>query len=115
MDIDLKLVGLHHSMWCIKLNQYVNGNTEIPPAPSHTQCELGKWIYSDGQSKYGKMPVFSRLEQEHQQLHQIAQEIISQKSQGNIQEAKRLLLQLEEKSDTVVSLIKQLDKIVNQK
>ncbi|HIK36381.1 MAG: CZB domain-containing protein [Geminocystis sp.] len=115
MDIDLKLIGLHHFMWCIKLNQYVNGNTETPPAPSHTQCELGKWIYSEGQSKYGTMPEFVSLEREHQQLHKVAQEIIFLRSGGNIPEAKKLLHKLEEKSNVVVSLIKQLDSKINQK
>lgn len=114
MDIDLKLIGVNHNIWCMKLNQYVNSDSAIPPAMSHRECELGKWLYSTGLSTYGSLSDLMKLEKTHQQFHELSQKIMKFKQQGDVNGARKLLFELEDKSDEVINLIRSVDKQVNK-
>lgn len=105
MDINLKLVGANHNIWCMKLNQFVNSNTDAPPVKSHRDCEMGKWLYSVGLSKYGQIKDITTLEKVHQQLHTLSQEIVNLKNSGNVNEARQKLFVLQDYSDQIIKLV----------
>lgn len=113
MKPNLSLIGVNHNIWCMKLNSFVNTNSDAPPVLSHRDCELGKWLYSSGLSKYGHITDLKALEQNHQQLHSLAQKVVDLKSSGNINQARQELFVLQDYSDKVIDLLGKLKNKIN--
>lgn len=83
-------------------------------AVSHHDCELGKWLYSDGQANFGSMPEFRELERKHAKLHSYVRGIINMKNAGDITGAENEFKLLNETSEKVVQLLDELDRKVSK-
>jgi methyl-accepting chemotaxis protein len=67
----------------------VAGKRELTRADiaDHTQCEFGKWYYSQGRELFGQLPVFQLLGSQHEAVHVLAQEIAGQYGNGERRQA----------------------------
>ena len=54
-------------------------------------CALGKWIYGAGGQRYGQLPLFSQLVEQHKTFHLETGRIAELVNAGKTEEANRLL------------------------
>lgn len=101
VDENEKLDGLSlndiiksHMDWKVRLNDYLDGNSsenlEAANIRPDNLCVLGKWVYGDGQKKYGNSPEWNKLRETHAHFHQCAAGIIDEHS-SNPESAKQQL------------------------
>ncbi len=73
-----------HSAWKMKLSNYISNpdkSLKHEEVCLDNKCELGKWIYSDG-DKYNKESEFITLKNEHAKFHKAAAEVIKKADSG---------------------------------
>jgi len=101
-----------HLLWKSRLRDFLNGQKTLTAAEatSHKDCTLGKWLYSSGLEKFGKLPEVQQLESRHQQLHQSVGEVISLKTSGDTKGAERELARVDVVSSQIVSLLAGLER-----
>lgn len=82
-----------HIAWKQKLKGIIDGTgTEVldPTKVSRDdQCPLGKWIYSEGQQKFGGMAGFQELVSSHAHFHKCAGHTLELALDGKYQEAEK--------------------------
>lgn len=101
-----------HSQWKIKLLTAVNGG-EVPDQAKccvDNQCDLGKWIYNEGQKAHGARPEFIALRETHKKFHGTVGEVIDLVSQKKVADAKKNILEgaFYQRSKDVVKAISDL-------
>lgn len=84
-----------HQNWKIKLKKYLEDTSEEILDYNYVcldnQCILGKWIYSNGQYKYGDFEIFKNLIEYHKNFHISAGKIIELVNNNNKIEAENIL------------------------
>ncbi len=117
MSLDFMSARLKHASWKLKLRDFLDGKPGLTAAQatSHRDCDLGKWLYSDGLSKFGAVPEMKILEREHESLHKLIKSIVDLKSAGKPQEAEAEFLKVEPISKKIVELLAGLEATVNKK
>lgn len=74
-----------HASWKMKLKLYIqkpDGSLSSEVVSKDNLCELGKWIYGEGEIKYGKHPEFSSLKKNHTLFHKCAANVIKKVDSG---------------------------------
>lgn len=104
---DFAVARIMHVAWKNGLRSFLDGKETITEeqAVSHTDCELGKWLYSEGMAKYGTMPEMQELEKVHTELHSIIKKVIFLKYSGDISDAEQELAKMEPISMKIVDLL----------
>lgn len=54
-------------------------------------CLLGRWLNGPGQSRYGDLPSFIQLREQHSRFHNLACEVLELSSSNRLAEAKCLM------------------------
>lgn len=79
----------------LRLKLYLSGSSEEVFSPSivcsDRHCNLGRWIYSKGNTHLGRYPGFSALRTHHKVFHMTASNIISLMQADKKLEAEELL------------------------
>jgi hypothetical protein len=109
-----------HLIWKFKLRRFLDGEDALTmeQAVCHTECDLGKWLYSEGLKRYAHLPEMEELERVHFALHQEVKNIIHLKENGKYEEANTAYAHLLSISDKLVCLLDYLaniDKIEQKK
>lgn len=95
LDLDIDNAIAAHENWNLRLLAYVRGisNEVWDPAEvcSDKNCELGKWIYSQGYQYFSGEPAFASLVRYHSQFHFHASNIVTLHQLGEIERAEREL------------------------
>jgi len=104
---DFAVARVMHIAWKSSLRSFLDGKESMTEeqAVSHKDCDLGKWMYSDGIAAYGKMPEMQELEKVHEDLHAIVRRVIQLKHAGDNAGAERELSKLESVSQRIFSLL----------
>ncbi|NOT87349.1 MAG: CZB domain-containing protein [Lysobacter sp.] len=93
LDLDVA-IGAHRN-WKDRLTNYLEGHSSEDLRPEvichDDRCDLGKWIYSDGQKQLGQYPMFIELRAVHKIFHQQASSVVALHQSGKIDAAKWLL------------------------
>ena len=80
-----------HIKWKLRLKGVIDGTgTEVldPRTVSKDdQCVLGKWLYSEGQQKFGNLPAFKDVVTSHAHFHQCAGHTLELALEGKNAEA----------------------------
>jgi methyl-accepting chemotaxis protein len=107
---DFQVFSLKHSMWKAKLRDFLEGKQSLPreKAVSHEDCDLGKWLYSEGLKKYEKIPGMLKLVKVHEDLHATVRKIISLKESGDSSSAEVEYMKIGPTSDELVSLLNEI-------
>ena len=89
MNFDFMGAKLKHTKWKLRLRDFLDGKPGLTAAEatSHRDCELGRWLYADGLTKYGAVPGMRQLVSEHEKLHQTVKRIVELKDAGRTVEA----------------------------
>jgi methyl-accepting chemotaxis protein len=104
---DFAVARVMHVAWKSSLRSFLDGKESMSPeqAVSHRDCDLGKWLYSDGMSEYGSFPEMQELEKVHIDLHAIVKRVIQLKQSGDKATAEQELAKLESVSQKIFSLL----------
>jgi hypothetical protein len=73
-----------HVQWKTKLASYIakpDKSLNADTVAKDDQCELGKWICSEGQ-KFAKLPEFQRLAADHTRFHAAAADVVRKANAG---------------------------------
>jgi methyl-accepting chemotaxis protein len=87
MDFDGAILA--HVEWKTKLRAYMtksDGSLKSSMVAQDSQCNLGKWIYSDG-IKYSALPAYQELKAEHAKFHKSAAKIVDLVNAGKLADA----------------------------
>ncbi|MEO5345400.1 MAG: nitrate- and nitrite sensing domain-containing protein [Magnetococcus sp. YQC-9] len=73
-----------HLKWLGRLENVIRGRTVLAPeqVASGRECDFGKWYYSEGSERFGRLPVFQELGQVHLTVHETAREVVGLVQQG---------------------------------
>jgi methyl-accepting chemotaxis protein len=98
---------LKHSSWKMKTRAFIDGREPMNEneAVSHRDCELGKWLYSEGLKQYGNIPEMSELERVHEGLHNNVRAIISKKKAGDDEGAEEAYRELSAASAKILAML----------
>jgi hypothetical protein len=107
---NFQVFSLKHSIWKAKLRDFLEGKQSLTreKALSHKDCDLGKWLYTDGLKKYEKIPGMQKLEKVHEDLHATVRKIIFLKESGDPLAAEVEYKKIEPISDELVSLLAEI-------
>ncbi|MCX6147033.1 MAG: CZB domain-containing protein, partial [Candidatus Kapabacteria bacterium] len=78
---------------------------------SHKDCDLGKWMYSEGLEKYSQYPDMKKLEMIHSDLHKVIKNVVNWKLVGDISAAENELTKMNTISSEIVGLLDNLSKV----
>lgn len=111
---DFAVARVMHIAWKSSLRSFLDGKESLTEeqAVSHKDCDLGKWLYSDGMASYGSMPEVQELEKIHTELHSIVKRTIEMKRSGDSSAAENELSKLEPISQKIFSLLVEIEKKV---
>jgi methyl-accepting chemotaxis protein len=104
---DFAVARVMHIAWKSSLRSFLDGKESMTEeqAVSHKDCDLGKWMYSDGMAAYGTMQEMQELEKVHTDLHTIVKKVIQLKNSGDNPAAEQELSKLEPVSQKIFSLL----------
>jgi methyl-accepting chemotaxis protein len=110
-EIDFARVKMSHRSWRVKLRSFLDGREDLDAfqLASHRTCELGKWIYGAGMSRYGQLSEFEQLEKTHQQMHGRVKLVVEAKHAGKLDEAEAGFAHVVEAAEQVVALLDKLE------
>ncbi|CCQ12685.1 hypothetical protein PALB_36250 [Pseudoalteromonas luteoviolacea B = ATCC 29581] len=80
-----------HKAWLSSLEQTIAHGTPFTKAKDPHQCEFGRWFYSFKTENDDLKALLARFEEPHNQLHQLADKLISLCDEGNKKDALQLL------------------------
>lgn len=117
MALDLTSAKLKHASWKHKLRDFLDGKSALTAAQAtdHRQCELGKWLYAEGLTKYAAIPEMKQLEHEHEALHGLIKTIINFQHAGKVDEAEAEFAKVEGVSKRIVGLLTAIEAKVDRK
>lgn len=85
-----------HIKWKLRLKGVIDGSgTEVldPRTVSKDdECVLGKWLYGEGQKKFGTLTVFNELVSSHAEFHKCAGHTLELALEGKTPEAEKELI-----------------------
>jgi len=113
--LDFSLAKLHHQLWKMRLRLFLDDMEKLTVAEaiSHKDCQLGQWIYSEGQSNYGNESDMIKLEQVHADFHQEIRQVVQLKTDGKNTQAEAEYQKVVPLSDQVVDLLESLNQKIN--
>lgn len=106
-----------HLEWKTKLQSFLKTGTGLTSAQASSEkdCELGKWLYSEGLKHYGALPEMAKLEMAHKSMHAAVRDTIKAKETGDTDGAHAGLEKVNKLSAEVVQLLTTVEtKVKNQ-
>ena len=109
---DFAVARVMHIAWRSSLRSFLDGKESMSEeqAVSHKDCDLGKWLYTDGMPAYGTMPEIKELEKIHIELHAIVKRVVQLKKSGDTAAAEQELAKLESVSQKIFLLLVTIEK-----
>lgn len=106
IQLDFEQARAKHLLFKAKLRSILYGiEVEEGPVVSHTECAVGKWIYSHALSAYGSLSEMHELEKVHENLHSTAKKLVELYKMGKVEEARLGLTEIESIADNLVQLL----------
>ena len=112
---DFAVARVMHIAWKSSLRSFLDGKESMSEeqAVSAKDCDLGKWLYTDGMSSYGKMPEMQELEKVHTELHSIVKRVVQLKQSGDNAAAEKEVAKLDSVSQKIFLLLVSIEKKID--
>jgi methyl-accepting chemotaxis protein len=109
---DFAVARVTHIGWKASLREFLDGkgSLTLEQAVSHKECDLGKWLYSEGLTKYGDMPEMKEFEKVHIELHAIIRKVVHLKDSGDASAANKEYEKMDKISSKIFSLLVTIEK-----
>ena len=106
LDVEILKRVIDHAIWMDNVAKSLEGKSDWVPT-DHTQCNLGKWYYSEGRrviDKYGAraVDIFNSIESAHARLHTLGITAIKLQKEGKPEEAFRKAVEMYDSSKEIV-------------
>nr|CRH07409.1 Putative methyl-accepting chemotaxis sensory transducer [Candidatus Magnetococcus massalia] len=91
---DVEAVKKAHLNWLTRLSHVIMKRIELKPeeVTSAHDCELGKWMDSEGQSKFSNMPEFTNATKVHEDIHKLAKDVVIACGEDDLAKAHQLFI-----------------------
>jgi methyl-accepting chemotaxis protein len=85
----LSIAKADHVMWVRRVNQALRGKISVTGSEltDHHTCRLGKWYYSRGVERFGRIQAFHTLEPIHAEVHKTGKHIVDLANAGQMEQA----------------------------
>jgi diguanylate cyclase (GGDEF)-like protein/PAS domain S-box-containing protein len=110
-DLPVLYAGVEHRAWIKALESYLTGKRTTPLPLDIHQCRFGKWLDTEGRTRYGTQPSYLAVEQTHRQVHDLALELTELQTKGETAEALGRLGELHDLKDVLIGQLKVLEKM----
>lgn len=105
----LEVVKIDHVIWKMNVFEMINQGRFDQQVNKHTECRLGKWYFGSPASKRLKNDAtFQAINQPHQAVHESGAKALKAGLENDFDAMVGYLSDMEEASNSVVSLIEQL-------
>jgi len=113
--LDLELAKSQHLRWKARLRGFLDGKETLTEqqVTSHRDCDLGKWLYSEGISRYGHLPEMQELERIHAELHDTVRRVVQLHRSGQKDSANREFMKIEPISQRIIQLLTHLENLIS--
>lgn len=110
ISLDFEQAKAKHLLFKSNLRSILYG-LEVNEAPvvSHTECAVGKWIYSHALKTYGHFQEMHEVEKVHADLHRTAKILVEKYHAGQVEAARNGLVNIEKIAENLVSLLTVLE------
>lgn len=110
-SVDFQQAKAKHLAFKSRLRAILYGQQIEPTATVLSQyaCEVGKWIYGHALIAYEDIAEVHELEKVHASIHDIARRLIRLYQDGNVEEARQGLGEMEQLADRLVDLLHQIE------
>ncbi|CAK0774711.1 methyl-accepting chemotaxis protein [Gammaproteobacteria bacterium] len=111
-NVDFAAARDAHLAWRGRLRAFLDGRKDLSlkEVSSPRECPLGRWLYSEGLTKYKHLSAMMELERVHAILHASIQKVVQFKSNHDSVAAEAEYHQFYELSSRVISLLQDLEK-----
>ncbi len=108
------LAVMRHAVWMRRLRAFLDGATDVSTGEfsSSHECGLGRWLYSEGMKTYSYLEGMTELENAHNQLHNLANDLVLKSRLGpfSTDEKGFYLLQIDNISLRLTDLLTNLER-----
>ncbi len=113
-NIDFLDAIIHYLSWRVRLRGFLEDKDNVTEYDigSHKDCDFGKWLYSEGLSRYGTMREIAEIEDIHKQLHETALRIVRLGGQRDTAAVRQALITFETLSLKMLSLLVTLQQMI---
>ena len=110
--LDFTTAKLRHLNWRDRLRKFLDGTEQVTEAEmsSPKDCDLGKWLYAEGMTKYGAFREMKELEAVHREMHALVKTIVLKKNAGDKAGSEESYKKLVASSDKIVELLSAVQK-----
>lgn len=110
-SLDVTSAKAKHLSWKTKIRSFLDGRgvLTMDQAVSHRDCDLGKWLYSEGMEQLGHLREMEDLEKTHADMHAHIKTIIAKKDAGDAHAAENGYVAVDQLSSKVVGLLDNID------
>lgn len=114
--VDFALAKLNHTLWKMKLKRFLEDRETLTEETlvSYRNCELGKWLYSEGLKNYKGVPEIHQLERVHTDLHNLVKKVVRLKHGGSQLRAEQEYEKLGALSDEIITLLTVIEQEVKK-
>ena len=107
--VDLDVSVFSHRMWLERIAHVLKhgDRSELPPM-NDQHCQLGRWLKGVGKARYGAHPSFGFIPVKHQQVHELAAELVVGLDRGTDDQIAYRLEELEALGAELTALLKGL-------
>ena len=111
IEFDFGHAKAAHKAWKARIRGFLDGreSLSVSQAVSHQHCDFGRWYYGEGRKHFGHIVTMQKIEQPHRQMHQLIQEIINHKENGQEVVAEEKFGQVSTLSEEIVLLLDELE------
>ena len=114
-DLPILFASVEHRAWISKIEKHLENKQDLLPPLKLNECRFGQWLHAEGAQSYASHPLFKSIENTHQQVHSIANSLLSLHSQGKHEQAKVELNELYTLREKLLAQLKKLVQISSDK
>lgn len=107
-DLPLLFAEVEHRAWIQQITAYLQGSRTLPPPLDYHQCRFGEWLKGEGKTRCATRFSFRSIELLHQKIHLFAESLIKLKHQGQNDQVKEGLYELDILRDNLLEKMKRL-------
>ncbi len=114
-ELDFATARTKHKLWKTRLRAFLDGEESMneQEAVSHHDCDLGKWLYGQGLSRFGDLPQMQQLEKIHAEMHTLIKQVVRAGRSGDQRKAEAVFARVERYSDEIVALLEELESLTS--
>ncbi len=94
---DISNIKAAHMKWVKSLQNLFSDKIQMTPeeVTVHTECDLGKWLYSDAGKQFVTEPAYALVDTFHKNVHITAHEMVKLYNQKNYEDAQKMMEEFE--------------------